>query len=156
MRILLAVDGSPFSDAAVTEVGSRPWPRGSEVKIVSAFQVPLSATPEVWALPDQYFETLERTAREHAQAVVDAAVTNIKGHLGNSVKITGEILAGPPREAILDEANRWTADLIILGSHGYGAWQRFLLGSVSQAVVSHARCSVEVVHIPTVEKAKAA
>ena len=156
MRILLAVDGSRFSDAAVNEVSSRPWPAGSEVKIVSAFQVPLSATPEVWALPDQYYETLERTVKEHAQAVVDAAVATVKGRLYNSVGITGEILAGPPREAILDEANRWKADLIILGSHGYGAWQRFLLGSVSQAVVSHATCSVEVVHIRPDEKAKAA
>jgi nucleotide-binding universal stress UspA family protein len=48
---------------------------------------------------------------------------------------------------ILEEAERWDADLIVLGSHGYGLWQRFLLGSVSQAVVSHARCSVEVVRL---------
>ena len=34
---------------------------------------------------------------------------------------------------------------VVVGSHGYGAWQRFLLGSVSQSVVSHAKCSVEVV-----------
>jgi nucleotide-binding universal stress UspA family protein len=46
---------------------------------------------------------------------------------------------------ILDEAERWGADLIVVGSHGYRAWERFLLGSVSQAVVSHAKCSVEVV-----------
>ena len=49
---------------------------------------------------------------------------------------------------ILDEAQRWGADLIVVGSHGYRAWERFLLGSVSQMVVSHAKCSVEVVRCP--------
>ena len=157
MRILVPVDGSPFSEAAVIEVGSRPWPAGSEVRIVSAFQVPLTPTPEVWALPDQYFETLERAAREQARGIVDTAEAKVRSLLDKSVSVTGEILAGPPREAILDEADRWKADLIVMGSHGYGAWQRFLLGSVSQAVVSHAKCSVEVVHSrPDEKEAKAA
>ena len=152
MRILLPLDGSSFSDAAVNEVASRPWPPSSEVKIVTAFQVPVSPTPEVWALPTEYFETIERTARESAQGVVDVAVAKLRVTLDKSVRVTGEVLAGPPREAILDEADRWKADLIIMGSHGYGGWQRFLLGSVSQAVVAHAKCSVEVVHIRPQEK----
>jgi nucleotide-binding universal stress UspA family protein len=146
MRILLPLDGSSFSDAAVNEVASRPWPPSSEVKIVTAFQVPVTPTPEVWAIPPEYFETIERTARESAQAIVDVAVEKLRRALDESVSVTGEVLAGPPREAILDEADRWKADLIVVGSHGYGAWQRFLLGSVSQAVVAHAQCSVEVVH----------
>ena len=63
----------------------------------------------------------------------------------SSVAITGECLPGPAKTVILDEAENWKADLIVVGSHGYRAWERFLLGSVSQAIVSHARCSVEVV-----------
>ena len=146
MRILVPVDGSSFSDAAVSEVAARPWPASSEVKVVMAFQVAMTPTPEVWALPPEYFDTLERAAREQAQSVVDAAVTKLASALDKSATVVGEVLTGPPREAILDEADRWKADLIVMGSHGYGAWHRFLLGSVSQAVVSHAKCSVEVVH----------
>ena len=67
MRILLAVDGSSFSDAAVNEVASRPWPPASEVKVVTAFQVPLVPTPEVWAISDEYLPELERIAREQAR-----------------------------------------------------------------------------------------
>src|SRR5437762_12191231 len=102
MRILLPLDGSSFSNAAANEVASRPWPASSEVKVVTAFQVPLTPTPEVWALPTEYFETMERTARESAQAVVDAAVGKLRIALAKSVSVTGEVSAGQPREAILD------------------------------------------------------
>jgi nucleotide-binding universal stress UspA family protein len=146
MKILLAVDGSSFSDSAVAEVGSRPWPPATEIKIVTAFQVPITATPEVWTIADEYYPALEQAAREQAQAVVDAAVAKLATQLDKSLSLSGEVLNGPPREAILDEAERWPADLIVMGSHGYGTWQRLWLGSVSQAVVSHANCSVEVVH----------
>jgi len=146
MRILLAVDGSPFSEAAVNEVISRPWPAASEVKIVTAFQVPLIPTPEVWAISSEYLPALERIAREQAQAIVDSAVAALAIGLDKSVTVSGEVLLGIPREAILEEADRWEADLIVMGSHGYGAWRGFLLGSVSRAVVTQAKCSVEVVH----------
>jgi len=88
---------------------------------------------------------LEQAAREQAQVVVDRNVARLAG-ANKSLTVTGEVLAGPAREMILDEAARWQADLIVMGSHGYGAWQRLLLGSVSQAIVSRADCSVEVVH----------
>ena len=146
MRILLAVDGSSFSDAAVSEVVSRPWPAASEVKVVTAFQVPLIPTPEVWAISDEYLPQLERIAREQAQSIVDAAVGTLASGLEESMTVSGEVLVGPPREAILEEAERWKADLIVMGSHGYGAWRGFLLGSVSRTVVTQAKCSVEVVH----------
>jgi nucleotide-binding universal stress UspA family protein len=100
----------------------------------------------VWTIADEYYPALEQAAREQAQAVVDAAVAKLATRLDKSLSLSGEVLNGPPREAILDEAERWPADLIVMGSHGYGTWQRLWLGSVSQAVVSHANCSVEVVH----------
>ena len=155
MRILLAVDGSPYSEAAINEVASRVWPADTEVKIITAFELPLAPAPEVWALPPGYFEKLEEAARDQARCVNDGALAKLKGSAAPAIAITGEILAGPARSVILEEAEAWQADLIVLGSHGYGAWQRFLLGSVSQAVVSHAKCSVEVVRIPHLEKPKA-
>lgn len=55
------------------------------------------------------------------------------------------MIEGPPREIIVDEADKWGADLIVMGSRGLGAWSRVLLGSVSNAVVHHAKCSVLIV-----------
>lgn len=145
MRVLVAVDGSEFSEAVINEVASRVWPVHSEIRVITAYELPPAATPETWALSSDYFEKLDRAAREQAEATKDEAVIKLAGSVDPSIKITGNILPGPPRSAILEEAERWQANLIVVGSHGYGSWQRFLLGSVSQAIVSHAKCSVEVV-----------
>jgi nucleotide-binding universal stress UspA family protein len=145
MKILIAVDGSLCSDAAVNETVTRPWPSNSEFRIVSAFQVPMTPTPEVWALNATYYNEMEKALSAQAQNVVESSASKLKKALGQSANVTGQILAGPPSSAILEEAERWGADLIVVGSHGYGTWHRLVLGSVSQAVVLHAKCSVEVV-----------
>lgn len=145
MKILLAVDGSPCSDAAIEEVARRPWPEGSSVKVLTAYELPLAPTAEPWALPINYFDEMDIALQKQAQNVVDDAIKKLRTRLTKTIALDGALLPGPPRTVILDEAERWGADLIVVGSHGYRAWERFLLGSVSQAVVSHAKCSVEVV-----------
>ncbi|HZM98604.1 MAG TPA: universal stress protein [Pyrinomonadaceae bacterium] len=149
MKILLAVDGSSCSDAAVDEVARRPWPEGSLVKVLTAFELPTPPTPEAWALPINYFQEMDTALRKQAEDIIDRALQTLKSSANKSFSIDAVLLPGPPRTVILEEAENWGADLIVLGSHGYRAWERFLLGSVSQAVVSHAKCSVEVVRCPT-------
>ena len=61
------------------------------------------------------------------------------------LKTEAVVYDGDPRSVIVDEAEDWKADLIVLGSHGYTGIKRWLLGSVAQSVVNHAPCSVEVV-----------
>ena len=153
MKILLAVDGSRFSDAALEEVGRRPWPHNTEIMVVTAFEAPIAATPEVWALPPDYYERIEQSVRTRADSVMETAVADLIAALGPGVEITGKCVAGSPQRVILDEAEKWKADLIVVGSHGYPAWERLLLGSVSQAVVAHAKCSVEVVRGRSVPQA---
>ncbi len=145
MKILVASDGSPASEAAIAEVGRRPWPKGTEIKVLSAFELPVPAANQAWAVPPRYFEEMDLAARQNAQLIVDHAAESLKSRLGNDVVVRSEFASGSPQNVILSEANRWGADLIVLGSHSYNSWERFLLGSISQTVVSHARCSVEVV-----------
>jgi nucleotide-binding universal stress UspA family protein len=147
MKILIGVDGSRYSDAALDEVLRRSWPKDSEIMIVNAFELPLAVTPEVWALPPNYYEKLDQISREQADAIVKDAVEKLSA-LGDVVTIISKTVMGSPQSVILDEAEDWKPDLIVVGSHGYPTWERLLLGSVSQAVVSHAKCSVEVVRLP--------
>lgn len=138
MKILLAVDGSPCSDKAVEEIARRSWPAQSEIKVLTAIELPIPSTPEAWTIPPSYLEELDRAASDQACSVVERAVAKLKAAMGSEANVKGEAIPGPPRVVILDEAENWGADLIVVGSHGYRTWERFLLGSVSQSVVSHA------------------
>lgn len=148
MRILIGVDGSPYSDAAVEDLAKRTCPAGTEILVVHAYELPVAPTPEVWALPPEYFEELDRAVRTQSDAIIESAIQKLRLNLGTSVVIKSKAILGSAKRVILDEAENWKADLIVVGSHGYPTWERLLLGSVSQAVVSHAKCSVEVVRLP--------
>jgi nucleotide-binding universal stress UspA family protein len=147
MRILIGVDGSEYSDAALADVCQRTWPRGSEILVVHAFEMPLAPTPEVWVLPPDYYQQIDQVVRTQSDAIVEAAVRKLKSGLGHTLTIEGIAIMGSAKRVILDEAENWKPDLIVVGSHGYPTWERLLLGSVSQAVVAHAKCSVEVVRM---------
>ena len=145
MKILLAVDGSSFSDAAVKEIATRPWPGGSEVRIISVIEPPLLPTTETWVPPDHYLEALEKAGEDETRSIVSKALDRITNEQHDKMRVATEIVKGHPRHAILDVAESWGADLIVVGSHGYRGLTKLLLGSVSQAVASHAKCSVQIV-----------
>jgi nucleotide-binding universal stress UspA family protein len=142
MKILLAVDGSECSKAAVESVACRPWPPASTVKVLSAVEPAFVPSPEAWSLPNLHYAEFEEAAEQQAQQTVVEAAQRLAG---NQLEVTTAIQPGPAREVILNEAETWQPDLIVVGSHGYTGWQRFWLGSVSHAVAANAHCSVEIV-----------
>jgi len=145
-RILVATDGSEFSDAAVRSVAERPWPKDTEVMILSVPEFPL------WLGQFPRFQLVQ--AAELTEAALDAArdaVARAKETLRRSgLAITTRIPAerDAPPKVILDEAQEWGADMIVVGSHGRRGFDRFALGSISEALALHAHCSVEVVRTP--------
>jgi nucleotide-binding universal stress UspA family protein len=146
MKILLAVDGSPFSEEAAAEVARRPWPTGSEVRVVYVVETPPPPPPEMWAGSyEDYFGELTLMLRSQARQALESATRILDAREDKTLRVTAEMLEGQPKRVIPEEAESWGADLVVLGSHGYGFWDRLLLGSVSQAVASHAPCSVEIV-----------
>jgi nucleotide-binding universal stress UspA family protein len=149
MRILLATDGSEDSEAAVHEIARRPFPKGSEVRILSVFELPTFPNAVPWAGVD-FEDEIQKQAQAMARKVVKSAERKLRaGREGAKLKVSTRVVGGLPKQAILDEADAFKADLIVLGSHGRGRIERFLLGSVSLAVVTHATCSTEIVRRPT-------
>lgn len=145
MKILLAVDGSDCSVAAVAAVARRPWPAGSEVKLLAAIEPLFVPTSEAWAVPANYYAQLEKAGQDQAHEAIDKAVEQFRARRDTPLEVSTEAMRGQAKDVILDRAEHWGADLIVVGSHGYRGFKRFLLGSVSQAVAAHAKCSVEIV-----------
>jgi len=102
-------------------------------------------TAEAWIPPDNYLEALEKAGEEEARSIISKAVDRITNEQHDKIRVASEIVKGHPVPAILDAAETWQADLIVVGSHGYRGLTKLLLGSVSQAVASHAKCSVQIV-----------
>ncbi len=149
MRILVAIDGSEHSEAAIDEVARWHYPVDSEVRVISVVEALMPLSAESLATSAGYHGELEEVERERARSAIEKAAARLrKSSDGGSMKITTEVLSGSPKRVILEEAEAFGADLIVVGSHGHGALERFLLGSVAQAVALHAKCSVEIVRSP--------
>jgi len=150
MKILIGTDGSDCAMAAVRSVAQRPWPAGTQVCVISAIPliVPLGeivafpVTP-VYPTPDA-IESLEKQWRVRAQEAVARAWQILSEARLKAIE-TEFLPVGDARQVILDQAKSWGADLIVVGSHGYHAIDRLMLGSVSESVAMHAHCSVEVI-----------
>jgi nucleotide-binding universal stress UspA family protein len=139
-RVLLATDGSETSAAAARALAGRPWPEGSEFRVVSV--------EEPWAL--------KASRVRHGEQALEAVRSAELVLASAGLKVTAAVsLSGSAKDVILEEAQRWAADLIVVGSHGRRGFRRFLLGSVSEAVAMNAHCSVVVVRAPARPSRKA-
>lgn len=141
MRVLLAVDGSPHSHIAVDEVAERLWPEGTSVKVLTVIHAaaPLAIDP-AFVLAAAHVEQVEGQ-RLLAPVLVDSAAEKLRTRAPHLV-VTTMVVEGNPKDVIVEEAREWDADLIVVGSHGYGRLKRMVLGSVAGAVVASAPCSV--------------
>jgi nucleotide-binding universal stress UspA family protein len=84
-------------------------------------------------------------AGQHAaEALVGKAAERLRAA---GFRATTVIRDGDPRHGILDYAGEWQPDWIVMGSHGRRGVDRFFMGSVSEAVARHARCSVQIVRV---------
>lgn len=148
-RILLGTDGSQSASVAAKSIASRPWPEGSQVKILSAVEllVPenaMSISSPAPVYPASLLDEVWSDARMRARDAVAEAAQSLSGS-GLKVVDGEEAPDGDPRTTLLDEAEQWGANLIVLGSHGRRGMDRLLMGSVSESVAMHAHCTVEVI-----------
>jgi nucleotide-binding universal stress UspA family protein len=129
MKILLAADGSPSSEARRKK--SLPG-MGTEIRWRwKSFTVIHSRVPRV-ADPVLVVAASHQEASQQAPAIAEKTANLIRKK-APSLSVTTKILKGAPKAAIVEEAERWGAGLIVLGCRKYGPVTRFVLGSVAHA-----------------------
>ena len=143
VRLLIGVDSSEDSNAAVAEVCNRHWPKGTKVGLLAVVDtvMPFASNPsEPSAM--KWIEVADKSNWNQVREIFEPAAQRIR-----SAGLHAEVLIrrGNPADEILEEANTWGADCIFVGAKGTRGIDRLLLGSVSSAVSSRAHCSVEVV-----------
>ncbi|QQS48615.1 MAG: universal stress protein [Acidobacteriota bacterium] len=132
-KLIVGLDGSEHSERAIQVVASRRWPEKTEVRLVTA-------TGPFYELPMDSVETQLEYTRKIQQRAVE-----ILQHA--KLDVTTVIEVTDPKTLLLEEAEKWDADCIFIGTRGHNKLERLLLGSVASAVVSRANCTVEVVRI---------
>jgi nucleotide-binding universal stress UspA family protein len=147
LKVLLAVDGSEGSRHATEAIAARPWPSGTEIRVFSVVELGMSALQGAFEIPafdTAHLESQRAAAMKRTEEAIDSALKILEA-AGLTTSESISVLAASPKELILQEAAEWPADWIVVGSHGSSGLSRFLIGSTSETVATHATCSVEVV-----------
>lgn len=144
MKVLVAIDDSHCSGAAVESILNRNWTSETIFRVVMVAEpIYLEYGYVAGHVADRLVEA-ERQLVDYCKKNVDTKVALMRERLGVD-RVDGQVIQGSIADSIIAEAKQWEADLIIVGSHGRRGFQKFLLGSVAEKVVGHAPCSVEVV-----------
>lgn len=147
MKILIATGGSDYSFMAVEKACEMVIkPESDELRIISVYQDLVNTSPEPLEISTEQINEIENIGRIHSTEYVLTAEEIIKRYFRDQeVNISMKSVKGEAKKVILDEAEKWKADLIVMGSLGHSFLSRMFLGSVSEAVVRHSKCSVLVV-----------
>jgi len=134
MKVLLAVDDSKYSEAALQALLTQIKPENAEVSVLHVVDVTLGDYQS-----QDVLEGAHRAKMNYAHELVNRYVETLKeaGFAAQPV-----VKQGGPQGTIVEFAEQWQPDLVFLGSHGRRGWKRLTLGSVSEAVAHHVHCSV--------------
>jgi len=147
MKLLVATDGSDSARAAVDFVAAFPFPNAGDVTIVTVMKLVIGDR-DIQGLSDEQvreFEKLQRSERAEAQQLLDSEAERLRVA---GLAVSTALRRGNPSEEIIRAAEEVGADLVVVGSHGQSGLKRFLLGSVSDHVMTTAQCSVLIVKDP--------
>jgi len=145
LRLLIGVDNSPYSEAAVEAVCRREWPNGTEVRLLAVVDTVMAISPDP-AQPQvlKWIEVGDEENWEEVRQVFQPLADKLRAR---GLDAAVMIRRGNPTNELLDEAESWGANCVFLGPKGTRGIDRLLLGSVSSAVAARAHCSVEVIRL---------
>lgn len=147
MKVIIAIDGSECSLAALESVVDRPWPQDTEFRVLSVVEPPTPGYAEWHASYVPYLDQAQQELIKEIQELVNERVEFLRREFPHN-PVDGKVVEGNIRDSIVRQAKEWNADFVVMGSHGRRGFQKFLLGSVAEAVVSRAPCSVEIIRTP--------
>jgi nucleotide-binding universal stress UspA family protein len=139
IRVIVGLDGSAGAKAAVKAVAARHWPKGSQTRIVNGFPIlpPIGAEYAAAAIAEWVVDE-----RARVNEAIEKAIGRLKG---GGLTVSKVMKQEDARQSLIGEAKDWGADCIFVGARGMSGVERFLIGSVSSYVATHAPCTVEVV-----------
>ena len=145
LRILVAVDGSSDSQAAVRAVAQKTWPVGTEFRIIAVVDPRMRTTvawpgifPEEW----DWANARDKTPEDWVARMLQYSATKL---LEAGLRVGTDFYDGDPKQVLLREAEDWKADCIFLGARGLHHGTGLMLGTTVAAVATRAHCSVEIV-----------
>lgn len=158
MKLLIGYDGSACADAALHDLRRAGLPEGGEAVVLSVADVwPHLGAPSSAGLAFAVTSAAHELSRREllrARELADGAAARVRADLPEwnvtpdaatpVWDVKSEAGADAPHWALIKKADEWKPDLVVVGSHGRSAVGRFFLGSVSQMVLTHARCSVRI------------
>ena len=137
--IVVGVDGSECSRSALRFALEEARIRQTKLRVVVVWHVPLAAYGAAWAPPPPgLMEDAQSAAGEVLAEALELAKANQP-----AVEIEPVMREGQPANVLVDEAEK--ADLLVVGSRGWGGFRELMLGSVSQQCAHHARCPVVII-----------
>ena len=147
MKIILACDPVVHHEELVEHVKARKWPANTEFKVIAAVeQLPedlfVEAVPAIMAHAG---EQASKHAEEQVQAIVDSLRSA-------GLQIIPVIMEGDPHDAIVEQAEAWGADLVLLGAPRRESGFPALNDRVARAVIRHSHCSVQIVRTGEVKR----
>jgi nucleotide-binding universal stress UspA family protein len=142
-RVLLGYDASPDADVALTQVATLPWRESIEVTVCTSYEVPppalSGATPALVADLQAAHSDVSRWAREAAEVMASDAEQRLREQ---GISAVARVARGVAHEQLAVIAAEMPADLLVVGSRGLSAIQRFFLGSTSATLLAHPPTSV--------------
>ena len=137
-KILIAVDSEPIAVRAVDIGAELANALRAEIALINVVDSALGYPADTGGVPPGEILAL---AKQDAKKLI----SNLRRHLSAETIVMELVPVGSPATEIVRAANDWSADMIVLGSHGRKGVQRALLGSVAEAVMRQARCPVLVI-----------
>lgn len=140
-KILVAVDHSPQAVWAAQMAGEMARTTGAKIALIHAYRVDPGYALEMATPVEDLIADLQETGQE--------LLKQTRRLIPAEVEVSELVSDGEPAQQIVDAAEKWGAQLIVMGTHGRGRIAHFLLGSTADSVIRMARCPVlTVAHEP--------